>query len=71
MLAGERGHCRITRPRELAVLKLAAWGVSNPDVARRLVPSEHTVDWHLANMLRKLGLSSPGLGAQPARLSLA
>jgi DNA-binding NarL/FixJ family response regulator len=45
--------------------------VSNPDIARRLVPSEHTADRHLANVLRKLSLSPRGLGAQRARLSLA
>jgi len=45
-------------PRELDVLRLAAQGLSNPDIARELVLSEHTVHRHLANILRKLGLSS-------------
>jgi predicted ATPase/DNA-binding CsgD family transcriptional regulator len=44
--------------RELDVLKLVAQGLSNPDIARRLVLSEHTVHRHLANILRKLSLSS-------------
>ena len=44
-------------PRELDVLRLVAQGLSNPDIARRLVLSEHTVHRHLANILRKLGLS--------------
>jgi DNA-binding CsgD family transcriptional regulator len=45
-------------PRELDVLRLVAQGLSNPDIARRLVLSEHTVHRHLANILRKLGLST-------------
>jgi predicted ATPase/DNA-binding CsgD family transcriptional regulator len=45
-------------PRELDVLRLVARGLSNPDIARELVLSEHTVHRHLANILRKLGLSS-------------
>jgi len=50
-------------PRELDVLKLVAQGLSNQDIARRLVLSEHTVHRHLANILRKLGLSSRAAAA--------
>ena len=50
-------------PRELDVLKLVAQGLSNSDIARRLVLSEHTVHRHLANILRKLGLSSRAAAA--------
>ena len=63
--AGERTGCAVSgeavsvlTPRELDVLKLVAQGLSNPDIARRLVLSEHTVHRHLANILRKLNLSS-------------
>jgi non-specific serine/threonine protein kinase len=49
---------KVLTPRELDVLKLVAQGLSNPDIAQRLCLSEHTVHRHLANILRKLGLSS-------------
>jgi predicted ATPase/DNA-binding CsgD family transcriptional regulator len=49
--------------RELEVLKLVAQGLSNPDIARRLVLSEHTVRRHLANILRKLNLPSRAAAA--------
>jgi DNA-binding NarL/FixJ family response regulator len=48
----------VLTPQELGVLKLVAQGLSNPDIAQRLVLSEHTVHRHMANILRKLGLSS-------------
>jgi predicted ATPase/DNA-binding CsgD family transcriptional regulator len=48
----------VLTPRELGVLTLVAQGLSNADIARRLVLSDHTVHRHLANILRKLGLSS-------------
>ena len=53
----------VLTPRELDVLKLVAQGLSNPDIARRLVLSEHTVHRHLANILRKLDLSSRAAAA--------
>jgi FixJ family two-component response regulator len=36
---------------------------TNPDIARQLVLSEHTVHRHLANILRKLSLSSRAAAA--------
>ena len=50
-------------PRELDVLKLIAQGLSNQEIAQRLFLSEHTVHRHLANILRKLGLSSRAAAA--------
>jgi DNA-binding NarL/FixJ family response regulator len=44
--------------RELEVLGLVAEGLTNRDIAGRLVLSEHTVNRHVANILRKLGLPS-------------
>ena len=53
----------VLTPRELDVLKLVAQGLSNPDIAQRLFLSEHTVHRHLANILRKLDLSSRAAAA--------
>jgi predicted ATPase/DNA-binding CsgD family transcriptional regulator len=53
----------VLTPRELEVLRLVALGLSNPDIAQRLVLSEHTVHRHLANILRKLSLSSRAAAA--------
>jgi len=49
--------------RELDVLKLVAGGLSNTEIAQRLFLSEHTVHRHLANILRKLDLSSRAAAA--------
>jgi predicted ATPase/DNA-binding CsgD family transcriptional regulator len=53
----------VLTPRELDVLKLVAQGLSNPNIAQRLFVSEHTVHRHLANILRKLNLSSRAAAA--------
>ena len=62
-VAGSGEAAAVLTPRELDVLKLVAQGLSNPDIARRLVLSEHTVHRHLANILRKLNLSSRAAAA--------
>jgi predicted ATPase/DNA-binding CsgD family transcriptional regulator len=61
--AGRPEAASVLTPRELDVLKLVAQGLSNPDIAQRLVLSEHTVHRHLANILRKLDLSSRAAAA--------
>jgi predicted ATPase/class 3 adenylate cyclase/DNA-binding CsgD family transcriptional regulator len=53
----------VLTPRELDVLKLVTKGLSNPQIAQLLVLSEHTVHRHLANILRKLNLSSRAAAA--------
>lgn len=44
--------------REIEVLRLGASGLSNKEIAGRLVISERTVQTHFRNILRKLGVSS-------------
>jgi DNA-binding NarL/FixJ family response regulator len=44
--------------REVEVLRLVADGLTDPQIADRLVVSEHTVHRHVANILAKLSCSS-------------
>ena len=44
--------------RELEVLRLLAAGLTNREIAVRLVISEHTVHRHVTNLYRRLGVSS-------------
>ena len=45
-------------PRELEVLQLVAYGLSNKEIAQRLSLSARTVNFHLDNVYSKLGVSS-------------
>lgn len=44
--------------REKEILKLMVEGISNPDIADRLVVSRSTVKFHVSNILMKLGAQS-------------
>ena len=57
MSASAAGASPITA-RETQVLRLVAQGLSNVEIARELVVSEHTVHRHVANILAKLGQPS-------------
>jgi predicted ATPase/DNA-binding CsgD family transcriptional regulator len=54
--AGGSAEHLTTRERE--VVALVARGLSNRQIADELVVSERTAEWHVANSLSKLGLSS-------------
>jgi len=57
--------------RELEVLRLVADGLSDAEIAERLVLSPHTVHRHVANIRTKLGLASrAAAAAHAARLGL-
>ncbi|HEY9127160.1 MAG TPA: LuxR C-terminal-related transcriptional regulator, partial [Acidobacteriaceae bacterium] len=57
--------------REIEILRLVAEGLSNHSIAERLFVSEHTVHRHLANMLKKLDVSTRAAAvAQAARHGL-
>ena len=45
-------------PRELEVLRLCAAGFSNPQIAKELNISVHTVKAHISNILEKLDAPS-------------
>ncbi|HUU08366.1 MAG TPA: response regulator transcription factor [Dehalococcoidales bacterium] len=54
---GKRGFDEL-QSRELDVIKLTARGMSNKDIADELFISERTVQTHLINIFRKLGVNS-------------
>ena len=56
-IGGPAEHGELT-PRELDVLRLVAQGLSDPEIAERLIVSPHTVHRHVANVRTKLCLPS-------------
>ena len=66
---GASGRGAAVTPREREVLALVAEGLTNRQIAARLVVSEHTVHRHVTNILRKLDLPTPrgGRGVRRAR----
>jgi DNA-binding NarL/FixJ family response regulator len=59
-------HSHLTR-RETEVLQLLAEGLSNPEIATRLVLSRRTVDAHLRSIFDKLGVSTRTAAALKAK----
>jgi DNA-binding CsgD family transcriptional regulator len=53
----QNGGRTLTR-RELSVLRLVAHGLGNKEIASELGISTHTVKYHLASLLAKLGVHS-------------
>jgi DNA-binding NarL/FixJ family response regulator len=45
-------------PREVEVLRLVAQGKTDAQIAKHLVISPRTVNWHLTSIYSKLGVSS-------------
>ena len=52
--------------RELEVVRLVAAGLTNAEIAQRLVVSDHTVHRHVSNILGKLGVPSRAAAASLA-----
>jgi non-specific serine/threonine protein kinase len=69
--AGDHRRWALLTAREREVAALVADGLTNKDIAARLVVSKRTVDAHLEHILGKLGYSSRVQVAALASLELA
>jgi NarL family two-component system response regulator LiaR len=56
--AGQSSQVDPLTPREIEVLRLVAEGLSNEEIARKLVVAERTVRTHVSNILGKLHLAN-------------
>jgi DNA-binding CsgD family transcriptional regulator len=63
LLRTPRGERPVLSAREAEILRFVAEGLSNKQIAARLMLSEHTVHRHVANILVKLRLSSRAAAA--------
>jgi len=54
---GRTGLVSLT-PRELEVLQMIAFGMTNAEAARRLHLSVHAIKFHLAAIYRRLGVNN-------------
>ena len=70
-----RRHAAGLTPRQAEVLELLEQGLTNAEIAARLVISERTADHHVSAVLAKLGVSSRGeaavAGVQPVPAAAA
>jgi DNA-binding NarL/FixJ family response regulator len=69
LLAGKEGVAppgSVLSRREREVVRLVAAGMTNAEIASRLILSEHTVHRHVANILVKLGARSRAAAAVTA-----
>jgi DNA-binding CsgD family transcriptional regulator len=70
-LAGAPRVLGVLSPREQEVLALVARGLSDREIAERLILSPHTVHRHVANIRQKLGSGSRAAAvAEAARIGL-
>jgi HD-GYP domain-containing protein (c-di-GMP phosphodiesterase class II) len=68
--AGDQHHARARRirpagltERQIEVLRLVAWGLSNPEIADRLVISRRTAENHVQDVYTKIGVSTRAAAA--------
>lgn len=54
----ERPGLAALTPRELEVLQMIAFGMTNAEAARRLHLSVHAIKFHLAAIYRRLGVTN-------------